>query len=619
GTPMMTSYTVNPVNGALTLSSATAPLPTVATASAFAIDPGLNYAYVVDGSAAGAVQSYTLSGTGALTALGAPVSTGTAPTTPVGIAVTPNGGLVYVINQTSGTIAGFLGGSLTPVTVSPFVTGPTPTDIRIDPSGLYVFVLCQGVLPSIWVYAINYSTGGLATVSGSPFPVAGVGTPTYLGVDPLNRFVWTGGGSQVSVFSLDVLTGVLSAAPGNTFAITGGGSALSLTVDPSGQLAFLSMSGGSISTLAVQADGTLTGPTLASTVALARVRTRGATPSAVALVQSTASVLRTPSFAYVGSSAGLSGFSLTAGTGQLTPLGGSPFVAGTAFNSVTVDPYGRFAYASTTSVPSAPLGQFTISGGTLTAIAAPPSIANATGILADPSGQYVLVASGAGAVSSYSIAPLTGALTAVNSVPFAGPQTLLADPLGSFVLTTGGGTLTLVPVDAATGTVGAPSAVAAPGGPVAAAVVSPTGLGAFLGYTSNHLGFASIASPAVVVGSATLTAIPPVGNIVSLAMDSSGLLLYVAVDSGSILIYSVDPTTPTTLTLQNAVLTSPGASIPLSTDPSGSFLYASPSGNGSLWSYVPGGFGGTQLLTVPGTPIVVGTSPSAAAVAPIIQ
>jgi 6-phosphogluconolactonase len=617
--PAISSFVVNTVNGALTSSSVAAPLASIVSASTFAIDPALRYGYVVDGSAAGFVQAYTLSGTGVFTALGTPVSTGAGTTNPVAIAVPPSGSFVYVANQTSGTVAGFLGGSLAPLTLSPYIAGVTPVDIRTDPQGFYVFVLCQGAPASVWVYSIT-STGDLSTVAGSPFQLPpALSAPTYLAVDPLSRFVWAGNAAgKVSALSLNAATGALAAGPTISFNIPVAGTPLSMTVDPSGQLAFVSMAGGSILSLAVGSDGTLTGPPppAPATIALSSVRTRGSNPSAVAIVQSTAPVLRTPTYSYVASGSGISGFGITAGTGVLSPLVGSPFVAGTAFGSVTVDPYGSFAYATEVGGALLPIGQFAISGGTLVPIAAPPSIASATQILADPSGQYVFVAS-SGTVTSFPKDPVTGALIGAGSpVGVLGVTFLAIDPLGSFLLEGGTSGLFAQKIDAATGLLGASTTVV--GSSVVTAAASPTGQGVYVG-SGTSITFASVTSPAVVVTSGGTTTLPVGNSVVSLAMDFTGTLLYAASNLGQIFTYSVNPTSPSVLTLQASASTSPGAAIPLGTDPSGSFLFASSSGNGSLWSYSPGGFGGSQLLTVPGTPILVGTSPSAAAVAPLLQ
>jgi 6-phosphogluconolactonase (cycloisomerase 2 family) len=70
----------------------------------------------------------------------------------------------------------------------------------------------------------------------------------------------------------------------------------------------------------------------------------------------------------------VSGYTINATTGALTPIGGSPFAAGSAPNSVAVDPTGKFAY------------------------------------VANPNSNNV---------SGYTIDPTTGALTAIGGSPFA--------------------------------------------------------------------------------------------------------------------------------------------------------------------------------------------------------
>lgn len=104
-----------------------------------------------------------------------PVQTGLGPSQ---ILVTANGSYVYVTNRTDGTISGFAlaatGGTLTPLTGSPYGTGSTPVDIVEDKTHAYVGVANAGGSPDMQVFTIGAAT---ATVPGAltSFGTSGTG------------------------------------------------------------------------------------------------------------------------------------------------------------------------------------------------------------------------------------------------------------------------------------------------------------------------------------------------------------------------------------------------------------------------------------------------------------
>jgi 6-phosphogluconolactonase (cycloisomerase 2 family) len=69
-------------------------------------------------------------------------------------------------------------------------------------------------------------------------------------------------------------------------------------------------------------------------------------------------------FAYVANRAanGISAFCVDATSGALTPVGGSPFAAGSEPGSVAIDPSGRFAYVA--NLGSASIASYLIDAGT---------------------------------------------------------------------------------------------------------------------------------------------------------------------------------------------------------------------------------------------------------------
>ncbi|MDZ4697514.1 MAG: beta-propeller fold lactonase family protein [Deltaproteobacteria bacterium] len=95
-------------------------------------------------------------------------------TNPAGVVVSPDGKWVYVVNNISGTVAGFavdsVSGALLTVPGSPFTVGAASWELCIDRSGRWLYV---GHSLGLAGFAINGMTGALAPLAGSPFAVSG--------------------------------------------------------------------------------------------------------------------------------------------------------------------------------------------------------------------------------------------------------------------------------------------------------------------------------------------------------------------------------------------------------------------------------------------------------------
>ncbi|MGH6648328.1 lactonase family protein [Aquabacterium sp.] len=151
-----------------------------------------------------------------------------------------------------------------------------------------------------------------------------------------------------------------------------------------------------------------------------------------------------PRFAYVVNrgTSNVSGFSVNATSGLLTPIAGagSPWVTGTNPESIAVDPGVRFAYVANNG--SNNVSVFNInSDGSLTANGLPATAGSQpTAVTVDPQGRYVYVANGdiaASTISAYSLNSTTGQLTPIAGSPFAStgtnPRSIAVDPTGKFV------------------------------------------------------------------------------------------------------------------------------------------------------------------------------------------
>ena len=114
--------------------------------------------------------------TGALTPVVGAVSGGiSAGTTPAGIAEDPGSNFIYVTDETTNQLYGYLatGGTATgtgtpPLAMvsSPFTTGSFPEGVTIDPRGEYVYTANYNS-DTVSAFAINVGTGALSSVAGS--------------------------------------------------------------------------------------------------------------------------------------------------------------------------------------------------------------------------------------------------------------------------------------------------------------------------------------------------------------------------------------------------------------------------------------------------------------------
>jgi len=297
-------------------------------------------------------------------------------TSPTGIALLPSKKFLYAINSSSfadsisifnvasdGTLA--LSGTPTPA-------GNGPNDAVIDPSGKYLLVT-NNFGNNVSVYSIDASSGALAEVAGSPFPANS--NPAEILITPSGKFVYVTnpGIGMVTAFSFS--NGVLTQLP--TSPVPSGAGAIGLAVDGSGRFLYV------------------------------------ANPSAS----------NPPPFS--STTGNISGFNIDPSTGALGTMPGSPFTAtnGKGPSAVTVDPGGRFVYATTTG-SSFSIWCFAISpaNGQLVAATNSPFSLTAGGLFAliDPSGNYLYIGSqDANGIAGYTYDPSTGAPTAITGSPFS--------------------------------------------------------------------------------------------------------------------------------------------------------------------------------------------------------
>ncbi|WP_239185839.1 IPTL-CTERM sorting domain-containing protein [Candidatus Nitrotoga sp. HW29] len=202
---------------------------------------------------------------------------------------------------------------------------------------------------------------------------------------------------------------------GSPFTTGIGTSPASVTVSPNGAFAFVANKGSDTISAYSIAPGTGALTPVAGSPFIA-----GPSPYSVTVSPNGA-------FIYVANSNsmgsdGVSAYSIAANTGVLTPVAGSPFATGGASpNSVTVSPNGAFAYVANSESNS--VSAFTINAGTgvLTPVAGSPFTTGAApfSVTVSPNGAFVYVANWISSnVSAYSITAGTGILTPVADSPF---------------------------------------------------------------------------------------------------------------------------------------------------------------------------------------------------------
>jgi 6-phosphogluconolactonase (cycloisomerase 2 family) len=297
-------------------------------------------------------------------------------TSPTGIALLPSKKFLYAVNSSSfadsisifnvasdGTLA--LSGTPTPA-------GNGPNDAAIDPSGKYLLVT-NSFGDNVSVYSIDAGSGALTEVAGSPFPANS--NPAEILITPSGKFVYVTNPGIGMVTAFTFSNGVLTQLP--TSPVSSGAGAFGLAVD------------GSEKFLYVANPAASNPPPFSSTIG------------------------------------NISGFNIDPGTGTLSTIQGSPFTAtnGKGPSAVTVDPSGRFVYA-TTPGSSFSIWCFAItpSTGQLVAVTNSPFSLTAGGLFAlfDPSGNRLFIGSqDAHGIAGYTYDPSTGAPTAITGSPFS--------------------------------------------------------------------------------------------------------------------------------------------------------------------------------------------------------
>jgi len=161
---------------------------------------------------------------------------------PTRVVADAGGYRLYVINAGSKDINAYYidrrNGYIYNVPGSPFPIGQTPNDLRVHPSGKFVYVTVES--GGVYGYAVQ-SNGSLKVVPGSPFPTQS--DPRGLSITPNGNYLYVSdyGPGKIDAFSINQTNGAVTPVPGSPFTeqpvgqygcITG---ALEISTDASGK------------------------------------------------------------------------------------------------------------------------------------------------------------------------------------------------------------------------------------------------------------------------------------------------------------------------------------------------------------------------------------------------
>ncbi len=347
-----------------------------------------DYVYVASAYTAATTPIYTLAGfsigTGTLTALsGFPL---TLPFAPATVVVNPANNLLYVAG--AGVVYGYTisaSGALTAIqssTNSVALVNANIVSMDISPDGQWLVAIdAEPSIVTIDEYQIG-STGQLTLASGATYALQGgaVIAPSSIRVAPSGNYVATALGTGGDVlFSFNTTSGALSpVVQVNTLSSQSADQAL--TFDSAASTLYVVRSGnaGGVYPYAIGTDGT--GATTLTQVTGAPFAT-GSGPFSVVIDA-------TGNYLYVGNRTGntISGFSIGTG-GVLTALAGSPFASGTTVNALGVDNSGKYLL-STASGGNPDLKMFSYDATTLGKLDAAASAS--TGDPSEPAGALAL-------------------------------------------------------------------------------------------------------------------------------------------------------------------------------------------------------------------------------------
>jgi len=515
-------YSINATLGTLTA----VPGSPFGTGQQFSIAVTASGQLLITGSSRGISTYFIDPGSGVLTPGGSVASQN-----PTSIAIDPQAPFIYAASRTGDSIAGFAldekSGTLASLPTSPIAAGTGPSAIAMDPFGKFLYVANAGSA-NVSAYSIAAKTGVLAEVSGSPFPAGS--NPVSAVLTSSGKFLFVGNSTEktISQYGIDRTTGALVSIA-SSFS-TGPAGPLGLTVHPREPLLYVADHDASeIRVLGITKAGVLFNES--------SIRSRGPA-TAIALAAGSSAVAYVPRFVYESNalSSDVWGYQVSAGTGSLAVINGSPFLTGGAPLGIVCDLAGRFVFTANSGDGS--ISAFTINSQTGALTRAPgspfPAANQPRAIAVDANAHYLYaVDPGLNRISGFAISA-NGSLHPVPGSPFAnkgtGPTGVAIDPRGKilYVANAGSGTLSVYQINARTGVLAYSGSAAAGEAPVAMAI-NPQGKYLFaLDRSSNKILGYAVDAVSGLVSPLPDAPSPGAGSPDSIAVDPLGQRVYTA-------------------------------------------------------------------------------------------
>jgi 6-phosphogluconolactonase len=253
GTNQVAAYRQDPNSGVLT-SLAGSPFATGTAPQALALHPSKKFLYIAN-SGENDISRFTISSKGALTEVTPRTQAGQ---TPVVLVMDSAGSFLYVGNSGSMNISVFSidagSGALTEVSQSPFPIGLAPLNMKLSPSGAFLYATGSSGL--VEAFTVN---AGVLKILGI-FQTNGV-SPYGLAIDPAGTYLYTANFASNSISEFTIASdGTL--APMATSPLGGASltAPISLLIDPSGKYLYVAndISSGSLAAFSIGSGGVLT-------------------------------------------------------------------------------------------------------------------------------------------------------------------------------------------------------------------------------------------------------------------------------------------------------------------------------------------------------------------------
>jgi 6-phosphogluconolactonase len=310
-------------------------------------------------------------------------------------------------------------GSLAPLGTPNFPVGSNPVALKPHTSGDFLYI-ADFSGNDVTLLDINQSNGNLSvpvsiSIVNPTNPTNIFATdkgPVSLAMSPTAPFLFavnqTSG--DVTAYTVDPGTGSLGVLSGSPFPIQPASHPSSVAISPTGNFLFVAnATEGTIAVFSIGGNGALAQAGIPTSVGA------GATPTSIA-------VERSGRFLYVTDPAhnAVLGFSIQTG-GTLSPVNGSPFLAGAAPAGLGIDPQGALLFAANSGSNNVSAYAIDSSTGALGQVTGSPFPTGGVGpsavaVDADTSFAYVTEA-GSHDVAAFNIAS-NGALQPVKGSPF---------------------------------------------------------------------------------------------------------------------------------------------------------------------------------------------------------